>query len=567
MTRILSREYDLQAAERLTQAGYLPPIARALAARGIHDASDLEEDWRGMLPPSLLEGTRAAAERLALARERGEIVTIVADYDCDGATACTVAVRGLRMLGIEANYYVPDRVTDGYGLTPKIVDLVAARIPRPGLIVTVDNGASSGEAVERARKLGIDVIITDHHLPGPTLPRALAIVNPNLTDSAFPSKNLAGVGVIYYVLLALRALLREIGIYNVMPQPRLDTLSDFVALGTVADVVKLDKNNRILVSQGLRRIRAGRLHAGLDALFHIAGRDPAQASVKDFGFAIAPRINAAGRLGTMERGIECLLSDDYSKALEFAEGLNEINSERKELESEMQHTAEAALAEADMSSRATFSLYNPDFNEGVVGLVAARLKERIHRPVIAFAPTENGELKGSGRSIKGIHLRDMLDLVSKAIPDVVLRFGGHAMAAGLSLRADGFELFSKTFEEVGRTHCDESVFERVVYTDGGLAPDEITEALCNEIENRIWGQGFEAPLFANEFTVLGQTVLRDAHLKLTVELGGQRFDAIYFRHNEPLASRARIAYRPSINDYRGRRTVQLVVEAAESIAS
>ena len=563
MTRILSRTYDPHAAERLARAGLLPPIARALAARGISEASDLEQEWQGMIPPAMLEGTREAAERLAAAREKGEHVTIVADYDCDGATACTVGLRGFQMLGISASYFVPDRVVHGYGLTPNVVDIVAARDPKPSLIVTVDNGISSVPAVDRARELGIDVIVTDHHLPGPELPRAVSIVNPNRADSVFPSKNLAGVGVIYYVLLALRALLRERGVYDAKTQPRLDQLVDFVALGTVADVVKLDKNNRILVSQGLRRIRSGRTHAGLEALFAIAGKDTHTAGVRDFGFAVAPRINAAGRLGTMESGIECLLSDDPSRALAFADNLNSINAERRELEGEMQQAAEAALEAVDLDHRATFSLYNPDFNEGVVGLVAARLKERIHRPVIAFAPTENHELKGSGRSIPGIHLRDMIDLVSKALPGVVIRFGGHAMAAGLSIRPESLKEFQEAFEEVVRTHCDASVFERVVLTDGGLAPDEITENLCTEIDRQIWGQGFEAPLFANEFTVLNQTLLKDAHLKLQLGLGGQRFEGIFFRHREPLPMQAKIAYRPAINEYRGRRTVQLVAEAAE----
>ena len=563
MTRILSRTYDPHAAERLARAGFLPPIARALAARGISEASDLEQEWQGMIPPAMLEGTREAAERLAAAREKGEHVTIVADYDCDGATACTVGLRGFQMLGISASYFVPDRVVHGYGLTPNVVDIVAARDPKPSLIVTVDNGISSVPAVDRARELGIDVIVTDHHLPGPELPRAVSIVNPNRADSVFPSKNLAGVGVIYYVLLALRALLRERGVYDAKTQPRLDQLVDFVALGTVADVVKLDKNNRILVSQGLRRIRSGRTHAGLEALFAIAGKDTHTAGVRDFGFAVAPRINAAGRLGTMESGIECLLSDDPSRALAFADNLNSINAERRELEGEMQQAAEAALEAVDLDHRATFSLYNPDFNEGVVGLVAARLKERIHRPVIAFAPTENHELKGSGRSIPGIHLRDMIDLVSKALPSVVIRFGGHAMAAGLSIRPESLKEFQEAFEEVVRTHCDASVFERVVLTDGGLAPDEITENLCTEIDRQIWGQGFEAPLFANEFTVLNQTLLKDAHLKLQLGLGGQRFEGIFFRHREPLPMQAKIAYRPAINEYRGRRTVQLVAEAAE----
>ena len=563
MTRILSRTYDPHAAERLARAGFLPPIARALAARGISEASDLEQEWQGMIPPAMLEGTREAAERLAAAREKGEHVTIVADYDCDGATACTVGLRGFQMLGISASYFVPDRVVHGYGLTPNVVDIVAARDPKPSLIVTVDNGISSVPAVDRARELGIDVIVTDHHLPGPELPRAVSIVNPNRADSVFPSKNLAGVGVIYYVLLALRALLRERGVYDAKTQPRLDQLVDFVALGTVADVVKLDKNNRILVSQGLKRIRSGRTHAGLEALFAIAGKDTHTAGVRDFGFAVAPRINAAGRLGTMESGIECLLSDDPSRALAFADNLNSINAERRELEVEMQQAAEAALEAVNLDHRATFSLYNPDFNEGVVGLVAARLKERIHRPVIAFAPTENHELKGSGRSIPGIHLRDMIDLVSKALPGVVIRFGGHAMAAGLSIRPESLKEFQEAFEEVVRTHCDASVFERVVLTDGGLAPDEITENLCTEIDRQIWGQGFEAPLFANEFTVLNQTLLKDAHLKLQLGLGGQRFEGIFFRHREPLPMQAKIAYRPAINEYRGRRTVQLVAEAAE----
>ena len=563
MTHIVSREYDQHAADRLAAAGILPPIARALAARGIENPSDLEQEWAGMIPPSQLEGAREAAERLALARERHESVTIVADYDCDGATACAVGVRGLRMLGISADYFVPDRVVHGYGLTPNVVDIVAARNPRPDLIVTVDNGISSAPAASRAKALGIDLIVTDHHLPGAELPQAEAIVNPNRTDSKFPSKNLAGVGVIYYVLLVLRALLRERGVFDATTQPRLDALVDFVALGTVADVVKLDKNNRILVAQGLRRIRSGRTHPGIEALFAVANRDVRAACVRDFGFCVAPRINAAGRLGTMESGIECLLSDDNASALSFAQDLNSINSERRELESEMQHIAEASLAADELEQCATFSLFNPSFNEGVVGLVAARLKERLHRPVIAFAPTENGELKGSGRSIPGIHLRDSLDLVAKALPDVVLRFGGHAMAAGLSIKPEGFEAFKAAFEEVVRSHCDASVFERVVLTDGGLAPDEITEALCREIEECIWGQGFEAPLFANEVDVIAQTLLKGAHLKLTVSLGGCRYDAIYFRHSDPLPSRVKLAYRPSINEYRGRRTVQLVVEAAE----
>lgn len=564
MTRILNREFDLEAARRLHEEGYLPPVARALSARGIRDASELAQDWKSMLPPAMLEGTREAAERLALARERGERVTVVADYDCDGATACAVAIRGLGMMGVKADYFVPHRVHHGYGLSCAVVDLLAARTPRPDVLLTVDNGVSSAEAVRHAAELGIDVIVTDHHLPGAELPPAVCIVNPNLADSAFPSKALAGVGVMYYVLLALRALLRERGIYTQQTQPRLDALVDLVALGTVADVVKLDKNNRILVAQGLNRIRLGRTHAGISALFAVAGKKPEAAGVRDFGFALGPRINAAGRLDTMENGIECLLADDPVVALDYARSLNDFNAARQELETEMQQAAETALSCCNVDSLATLTLYDGRFNEGVVGLVASRLKEKVNRPTIVFAPTDDGALKGSGRSIAGVHLRDALDLVSKALPGAVLRFGGHAMAAGLTLRSeDDLPSFRDAFEKAVRSMVDASVFERVIYTDGGLAPDEITQRLVQAIDSQIWGQGFDAPVFANEFRVVRQSLVKDAHTKLILELGGQRFDAIFFRHTETLPGMVRLAYRPNINEFMGRRSVQLVIEAAE----
>lgn len=564
MTRILNREFDLEAARRLHEEGYLPPVARALSARGIRDASELAQDWKSMLPPAMLEGTREAAERLALARERGERVTVVADYDCDGATACAVAIRGLGMMSVKADYFVPHRVHHGYGLSCAVVDLLAARTPRPDVLLTVDNGVSSAEAVRHAAELGIDVIVTDHHLPGAELPPAVCIVNPNLADSAFPSKALAGVGVMYYVLLALRALLRERGVYTQQTQPRLDALVDLVALGTVADVVKLDKNNRILVAQGLNRIRLGRTHAGISALFAVAGKKPEAAGVRDFGFALGPRINAAGRLDTMENGIECLLADDPVVALDYARSLNDFNAARQELETEMQQAAETALSCCNVDSLATLTLYDGRFNEGVVGLVASRLKEKVNRPTIVFAPTDDGALKGSGRSIAGVHLRDALDLVSKALPGAVLRFGGHAMAAGLTLRSeDDLPAFRDAFEKAIRSMVDASVFERVIYTDGGLAPDEITERLVQAIDSQIWGQGFDAPVFANEFRVVRQSLVKDAHTKLILELGGQRFDAIFFRHTETLPGMVRLAYRPNINEFMGRRSVQLVIEAAE----
>ena len=564
MTTFVTRPYDPTAANVLTTAGYLPPVARALSARGIRSPEDLNEAWSGMLPPNLLTGIDRAAERLLAARNRGEHVTIVADYDCDGATACAVGIRGLSALGLSVDYFVPDRVRHGYGLTAAIVDLLAARPNPPQVILTVDNGISSADAVRHAASLGIDVVITDHHLPADDTPPAVAIVNPNQRGCGFPSKSLAGVGVIFYVLLALRARLRDEGAFTAQTQPRLNELVDLVALGTVADVVKLDKNNRILVSQGLKRIREGRTHPGIAALFNVARCNMGNASARDFGFRIGPRINAAGRLATMEYGIECLLTDDPDRARHYAEALNQINQERRELEEEMQHAADLAVAAADIEHVHALSLLDDSFSEGVVGLVASRIKEKVHRPTVAFARTAEGELKGSGRSIPGIHLRDMLDLVSKTEPGLILRFGGHAMAAGLTIREKDYDRFARAFEAVVAEHADPAVFERNVLIDGGLAPDEISERLCQTLEHGIWGQGFEAPLFANDFRVVRQTVLKDAHLKLSLELGGQRFEGIFFRHNAPLLTASRLAYRPTINEFNGRRLIQLLVEAVES---
>lgn len=564
MTTFVTRPYDPTAANVLTTAGYLPPVARALSARGIRSPEDLNEAWSGMLPPNLLTGIDLAAERLLAARNRGERVTIVADYDCDGATACAVGIRGLSALGLSVDYFVPDRVRHGYGLTAAIVDLLAARPNPPQVILTVDNGISSADAVRHAATLGIDVVITDHHLPADDTPPAVAIVNPNQRGCGFPSKSLAGVGVIFYVLLALRARLRDEGAFTAQTQPRLNELVDLVALGTVADVVKLDKNNRILVSQGLKRIREGRTHPGIAALFNVARCSMGNASARDFGFRIGPRINAAGRLATMEYGIECLLTDDPDRARHYAEALNQINQERRELEEEMQHAADLAVAAADIEHVHALSLLDDSFNEGVVGLVASRIKEKVHRPTVAFARTAEGELKGSGRSIPGIHLRDMLDLVSKTEPGLILRFGGHAMAAGLTIQEKDYDRFARAFEAVVAEHADPAVFERNVLIDGGLAPDEISERLCQTLEHGIWGQGFEAPLFANDFRVVRQTVLKDAHLKLSLELGGQRFEGIFFRRNAPLLTASRLAYRPTINEFNGRRLIQLLVEAVES---
>lgn len=563
-TRFSLRPYNKLVSEKLEHAGILRPIARALSARGVQSSDDLLEDWTALLPPASLEGTQLAAKLLADAIEQNKRVTVVADYDCDGATACAIAVRGLSMMGCQAQFIVPDRFKLGYGLTPAIVE-VAAQAQKPDIIITVDNGIASVDGVARAKSLGIDVIITDHHLPGDALPDAACIVNPNIRDCTFQSKSLAGCGVMFYVLMALRSELRARGAFDRSTQPRLDKLSDLVALGTVADVVKLDHNNRVLVAQGLNRVRRGLACPGINALFEVAGRDAANATARDFAFGIAPRINAAGRLTEMGIGIECLLTDDHEQARELAQELDGLNRERRELEDTMQLDANALVSHMDWEHRCTVTLFEPDWHQGVVGLVASRVKEKINRPVIAFAPDdEAGLLKGSGRSIEGIHLRDALDHVSKLRPDIIERFGGHAMAAGLTIRKENLPLFIELFEKaVSECACPET-FDRVVYTDGALAPEEITFGLVNALSGHIWGQGFERPVFANDFTILSQRVLKDTHLKLVLDMAGNRFEGIFFQRNELLASRAKLAYRPEINEYLGRRSIQLVIEAVES---
>jgi single-stranded-DNA-specific exonuclease len=564
-TRFVERDYDASAARRLAAEGILPPLARVLAARGIASTGDLQLAMQDMHAPGELAHVADAANLLADAIETRRHMTIVADYDCDGATACAVAIRGLRSLGASVDYVVPNRFEFGYGLTPEIVELAASRSPRPDLLITVDNGIASVDGVERAAQLGIAVLITDHHLPGERLPAAAAIVNPNQRGCGFPSKHLAGVGVMFYVLTALRAELRKRGRFTAETQPRLDSLLDLVALGTVADLVRLDHNNRILVAAGLRRVQNGRTQAGIAALFQIAGRSTRTAQANDFGFAVGPRINAAGRLEDMTVGIECLLTDDADRALDLASRLEQLNRDRRAIEAEMNLDAFAEL-EADYDeARRTICLFNASWHQGVVGLVASRVKERFHRPTIAFAAADEVYLRGSGRSIEGVHLRDTLDLVTKAAPELIHKFGGHAMAAGLTLKRSAFELFAQAFEAATRASAEAQLFARSLPTDGALAPRDITLGLIEAIERQIWGQGFPPPLFANEFDVLDQRLLGEQHLKLVLDLGGKRFDAIWFRRTESLPSRARLAYRPVVDEFQGLRRISLLIDAAASL--
>jgi single-stranded-DNA-specific exonuclease len=555
------RSHDPSVTRHLVAAGWPEPVARALSARGIRHANEMALQTRELQAPEGLAGIGQAATVLADAIEKGRRLLVVADYDCDGATACAVAVRGLRALGGQADFLVPNRFETGYGLTPELVDLAATR--KPQLIITVDNGIASVEGVARAAELGIDVLITDHHLPGSVLPAACAIVNPNQPGCGFASKHLAGVGVMFYVLLALRAEMRRRGRFGVQDQPRLDSLLDLVALGTVADLVRLDRNNRILVQAGLERIRDGRLHAGLAALFRVAGRTPQRASAADLGFALGPRINAAGRLTDMSHGIACLLEDDPDAALALAGRLDEINRERRQIEADMQEQARAAIAQAATGSKpaqaCTLTVFGADWHQGVVGLVASRLKEEHHRPTIAFAHAGGGELRGSGRSIEGLHLRDALELVTRLAPSVIRRFGGHAMAAGLTIAADDLPQFTAAFEAAVRQSADPACFARTVAVDGPLAASEITPALAQTLAGIVWGQGFAEPLWVNDFQVLGQRLLKDAHLKLELELDGRRLSGIWFRRTQPLGARARLAYRPVLDEFRGQPQLSLFV--------
>ena len=562
MTRLSARPYAIRDAEYLAQQGMHPVIARVMAARGLQTPRELATELDSLIKPESLTHVDRAAKLLADAIDANRRMVIVADYDCDGATACTVGVRGLRAMGAKVDYIVPNRFEYGYGLTPEIVAL-AVQEKSPDIIITVDNGIASIDGVDEANRRGIPVVVTDHHLPGAALPAAAVIVNPNQPGCGFPSKHLAGVGVMFYTLLALRAELRQRGRFDSASQPRLDHLLDLVALGTVADVVKLDSNNRILVAQGLKRIRAGRAHPGIAALFSVAGREVRKASATDLGFTAGPRLNAAGRLADMSLGIECLLTDDNQRAWNIAHQLDAINRERREIEAGIQEAALASLDNIDPTDKAALTLFDNSWHQGVIGIVASRLKEKFFRPTITFAPAGDGMIRGSGRSIPGFHLRDALDLVYKRHPQLIDKFGGHAMAAGLSLREDNFAQFAAAFEQVAREWLTAADLEHVLEHDGSLPPAYYSLEFISQLEQQVWGQGFPAPVFCDEFQVLSQRILKDKHLKLQLQRDNRKFDAIWFNHADGLPERVVAAYKLDANDYNGRTTVQLMVEFAE----
>ena len=564
MTKITIRRFDRNVVQALTNRGFPEPLARALAARHVTSPSDLDYEFKEMLSPWDLKNCREAGEAIADAIWKQKKIVIIGDYDCDGATAVSVGILGLQALGaFNVSYLIPDRDKDGYGLSPQLVDRAAAAGAE--LIITVDNGISSVAAVEHAKTLGIEAVVTDHHLPGDEIPDTL-VVNPNQRGDTFPSKSLAGVGVIFYVLIAVRSALRAKGAYPNGKQPNLQHLIDLVALGTVADVVPLDRNNRILVSKGLDSIRAGKMQPGVSALLSVAGKNAHRISANDLGYILGPRINAAGRLDSINKGVECLTSYDYNTALFYAKELDQINAERRNREVSMQSDAILSLQTISVDDSNSIVLKGDDWHAGIIGLVASRIKEQTYRPVIAFAPSEeNGEhvLKGSGRSIPGIHLRDALDRVSKLSPGLSLKFGGHAMAAGLTIRKDAFDEFKELFARAVKELSDPEMFERNIVTDGELRASDFNIELVEAIRKHVWGQAFPEPLFANQFKVLSQRVLKDQHLKLSLEVDGREIQAIWFRHKRELPPTVRLAYKLDINDFRGRQSVQLIIEGME----
>ena len=572
---IVAREVPPRAAWALEQAGVHPLLAKLFAARGIRSADELDDSPAKLLSPNELLGATQAATLLADAIAQGQRICIVADYDCDGATACAVALRGLRLLGAQhVDYLVPNRVIDGYGLTSSISDRVAAT--GADVLITVDNGIASHTGVARARELGLAVIVTDHHLPVANAALKLdahAIVNPNQIGCTFTSKAMAGVGVMFYVLLAVRSEMRERGLYETSPQPKLDVLLPLVALGTVADVVKLDANNRRLVSQGLRRIRASQLPVGMSALFAVAGRKSFAATTADFGFALAPRINAAGRLSDMRLGIECLTTDDTARANELAKMLDSINRERRDIEGGMRDQAleiAASLLDASEEPPSAISVFDPDFHEGVVGIVASRLKDQWHRPTFVFAPSGAlnasgeavAELKGSGRSIAGFHLRDALDLVAKRHPDLLLRFGGHAMAAGCTIDEDSFELFDEALQKVASDWLDKETLQRRLLTDGSLPASECRVDVAESLSREVWGQGFLPPIFCDTVEVISQRIVGEKHLALKMKHQGVHVEGIWFNRIEPLQATSTLAYRLELDEWQGNKRVKWMIEAA-----
>ena len=566
--QIKQRQYDTKVVDNLVSQGINPLLARLYAARGAVGKQDLSTSLSDIIPPEQLTNSGAMAKLLADAIAANKKILVIGDYDADGATATAVAVKGLSSMGANVDFLVPNRFEYGYGLTPEIVALAATL--KPDILITVDNGIASVDGVAAANLLGLQVLITDHHLPGDTTPAAACIVNPNQQGCSFKSKNLAGVGVMFYVLLALRAELRARAAFTKKPEPNLTELLDLVALGTVADLVKLDANNRILVEQGLRRIRAGAGSAGIIALLKIAGKSPEKVIAQDFGFAVGPRLNAAGRLDDMRLGIACLLAETEADAMQKAQTLHELNMERRNIEADMQDSALISLENIEVAENYSLSIYNAEYHQGVIGILASRLKEKYHRPTIVFADAGDGQglekiVKGSGRSIAGLHLRDALDLVTKRHPNLIIKFGGHAMAAGLSIKQTDFVSFKNAFEAVSSSLLNEADLQAIIETDGSLANSDISLQIAQILVSGVWGQGFPQPMFCDNFKVINQRIVGQKHLKLILEKNQKRFDAIYFNCVDDLSENISAIYALEVNEYKGLQTLQLFVKHIEAL--
>ena len=561
MPDITTRLVNDDARAGLVAQGVDIRMAKLYAGRGVSGIFDLNTKLDTLLAPSLLLHIEQAATYLADAIAAKKRLLIVADYDADGATACALGMRALSMMGGQVDFIVPNRFTLGYGLTPEVVELAADHAAgKPDVIITVDNGIASVDGVAAANRLGMAVVVTDHHLPGQALPDAAVIVNPNQPGDTFPSKSLAGVGVMFYTVLALRAELRRRGAFANGSEPNLAALLDLVALGTVADVVKLEHNNRILVEQGLQRIRAGRACPGIAALLKVGGRDAARASTYDLGFVLGPRINAAGRLEDMSIGIHCLLADDNASAIKLAAQLDHLNRQRRVIEADMKIDAHATLDSIDWHNRYALAMFAPDWHLGVVGILAGRIREQTHRPVIAFARDHLGKLKGSGRSIGALHMRDALDLISKRFPDLIEKFGGHAMAAGLTIRETALPDFAQAFEAVARELLTPTDLQEIIETDGVIDADALDFDFVRSLESQVWGQGFVAPSYMGAFKVIEQRVVGEKHLKLKLHMGGKTFEAMRFGSADSLNATIDAVFRPSINTFRGESVVQLMLD-------
>lgn len=557
MPEIRERPFDTAACDRLVVAGCDRRLARLYAARGLDDLALLATTLASLVAPERLHHVDDAARMLANCIEKREQLLIVADYDADGATACAVGVKALRSMGAVVDFIVPNRFDHAYGLSPEIVREAAKR--SPDVLITVDNGIASHEGIAEANRLGMRVLVTDHHLPADTLPDAACIVNPNQAGCGFPSKHLAGVGVIFYVMLALRAELRRRGAFAARAEPNLAELLDLVALGTVADVVRLDANNRVLVTQGIARIRGGKASPGVAALLEVAARDPKRVNAFDLGYSVGPRLNAAGRLDDMSLGISCLLARDMTTAMGLASQLDRLNKERREIEGEMQISALKLVDEVQAGDGYTMALHRDDWHAGVVGLLASRLKDRFHRPAFAFA-SDGDNLKGSGRSIAALHLRDALDLVDKRNPGMLIRFGGHAAASGATLPRARLDDFRAAFESVARERLTPADLAQTIEVDGELQAGEMTCEFAQLLREHVWGQGFPEPRFAGRFRVERQRVVGEKHLKLALSLGGQRFYGIRFGSADAVPDEVRVVYRLDVNEYQGASSLQLVIE-------